>query len=229
MIKLVAFDFDGVLTPFDSPSYVLRKLGEKKEADALPLEYYSGMAAARTPEEREEVVRRIQNEGFDKMRLHPVSEIEKFCREIPAMNGAKETFDALKKKRIKIAVLSATVRLIVEKALETNNMRADFVFCSEHTVENGHFGKLNYVLSPLKKRKKLAKLLSELKIPPKECLAVGDSLSEEYMFQLVGKENSIAFNYKPELGICAETLLFPQGSGKCDMREMLKVVDSKRS
>jgi len=228
MIKLIAFDFDGVLTPFDSPSYVLRKLGEKKEADSLPLEYYSGMAAAKIPEEREEVVRRIQNEGFDKLKLHPLSEIEKFSTEIAAMNGAKETFIALRKRGIRIAVLSATVRFIVEKALETNGMRADFIFCSEHTIENGHFGNLTYVLTPLEKRKKLAKLLSELKISPKECIAVGDSLSEEYMFELVGKENSVAFNYKPELGICAGNLLFPQGSGKCDMMEIMKTVDSKR-
>lgn len=226
-IKLIAFDFDGVIPAEESPQYLLEKLGLKKENDALSAEFYAGLAGAKSDAERDLVPARVWMKSFALYQRFPVSKMKKIVESLPLIPGSKETFNYCREKGIKTAILSATVLPILEWNIRSHKISPDFIFGSECTVKNGRFERLISVLSPLRKRAELGKLLKKLGISASECLVVGDSISEVPMFRLVGKKNSIAFHYRQDISQFCDHLLFKQNDADRDLRKIIGVIEDK--
>ncbi|MEK6954134.1 MAG: HAD-IB family phosphatase [Candidatus Micrarchaeota archaeon] len=224
-IKLIAFDFDGVIPLEESPQYLLEKLGLKKENDALSAEFYAGLAAAKTDAERDLVPARVWAKSFALYQRFPVRRMKKVIESLPLILGSKETFNYCKEKGIKTAILSATIIPLLKWNLSKHDIAPDFIFGSECTIKNGRFERLLFVLSPQSKRLALENLLRQSKILPSECLVVGDSFSEVPMFRLVGKKNSIAFHYRQDISEYCDHLLFKQNDADRNLSKIIDVVE----
>src|SRR3989338_5277 len=226
-IKLIAFDFDGVIPVEESPQYLLEKLGLKKENDLLAAEFYAGLAAAKDDAERDLVPARVWVKSFALYRRFPLRKMKKITEGLPLIPGSKEMFNYCRENGIKTAILSATVLPILEWNLSKQKLAPDYIFGSECTAKNGRFDRLVSVLSPLGKRGEMEKLIRILKIAPADCLAVGDSISEVPMFKLVGRKNSVAFHYRQDISEYCDHLLYKQNDAERDLRKIIGVVEGK--
>ncbi|MFH0972361.1 MAG: haloacid dehalogenase-like hydrolase [Candidatus Micrarchaeota archaeon] len=227
-IKLIAFDYDGVIPVEEAPLYLFTKLGKKAQSDELAKEFYSGLAGAKNEWERDAVPSNVWKKSFALYQQFPVRKLKKTVEGLEFIKGAKEIFNYCGRKGIRTAILSATIRPILAWSLSKHNIEPDELIASECTIKNGRLERLTMVNSPLAKRNALKKMLRKYKIRPSECLAVGDSFSEIPMFELVGKDNSVAFNYQQDLQKHCSHLLFKQGDPGRDLRAIIEIIENKK-
>ncbi len=226
-IRLVAFDYDGVIPVEEAPLYLFTKLGKKAESDALAGEFYSGLAAAKTEAERDAVPGRVWEKSFALYRQFPLRKLKDVIKGLKFIKGTKETFNYLKGKGIRTAILTATIKPIIKWSLNEHGLVPDELVASQCTAMNGRLEKLVSVVSPMGKRRRLAAILRENGFKPTECLVLGDAFSEIPMFNLVGKENSVAFNYQQDLQQHCAHLLFKQGDPDRDLRKIIGIIEEK--
>ncbi|MFH1257856.1 MAG: haloacid dehalogenase-like hydrolase [Candidatus Micrarchaeota archaeon] len=227
-IKLIAFDFDGVIPVEESPLFLFEQLGKKQESDALAREFYSGLAGAKNAKERDLVPGKVWEKSFALYQQFPIRKLRETSRKLQYISGSKEIFNYCRENGIITAILSATIKPILAWSLSSRNISPDALIASECTIKEGRLHKLTKVVSPETKRRELESLLRSNKFKPAECLVVGDSFSEVPMFEFVGKENSVAFNYQQDLGPHCGHLLFKQGDPERDLRKIIDVIENKK-
>lgn len=134
------------------------------------------------------------------------------------MNGAVETLTALKKRGVKLAVISGSLNIILEKFIPNCNEFFDDVFLSRiYFDKNGSITKVEATEFDMDaKALALKKIAERERISLKECVFVGDYLNDIKIMQEAGL--GIAFNCRHEelrkvADVCIE---------KKDLREILK-------
>jgi len=197
-IKAVIFDIDCTISKTDMLEFIAKNIGKEKEGEYWENLYHNGLKNTKTLEEKEKAAEYALKGKFSTVEGLKISELKRICSQIKAVDGAKEAFDELFSMDLKIIAISATLLPIAKFFTETYNFHIDKFITSECRT-NDVVGKVTLVLTPKRKVEKLKKFLDRYNIKPEECVAVGDSVSEVPIFELIGKERSIGFNCRDSL------------------------------
>jgi phosphoserine phosphatase len=120
-----------------------------------------------------------------------VEELIGIIKTVPFHDGIEELIDYLKNKGLKIAVVSSGLSLL--SAWVHGKYGFDYSISNDLLHEEGILtGKVKIHVRYDKKAKWVKRILKEFGMRPDECIAIGDSLGDLDMFQLVGF--SIAVN-----------------------------------
>jgi len=133
------------------------------------------------------------------------------------MNGAMETLQELKKNGLKLAIISGSMNVLLEKFIPNYNDIFDDVFLSKiHFDKNGFIEKIEATGYDMKKKAEALKLIAKReKIKLKECVFVGDYLNDIKILKIAGL--GIAFNCKEDKVKKAADIVIE----KKDLREVL--------
>jgi len=136
------------------------------------------------------------------------------------MEGAIETLNELKKRGIKLAIISGSLNVVLEKFIPNYDEIFDDVFLSKiYFDEYGHISKVDATEFDMDaKALALKKIAEREKLSLKECVFIGDYLNDLKIIQEAGL--GIAFNCRHEdLKKAADVVI-----EKKDLREILKYV-----
>ena len=136
------------------------------------------------------------------------------------MNGAIETLKELKKRNFKLAIISGSLNIILEKFIPNYEEFFDDVFLSRiYFDKEGNISKVDATEFDMDaKALALKKIADREKISMNECVFIGDYLNDLKIIQEAGL--GIAFNCKyEELKKVADVII-----EKKDLREVLKYV-----
>lgn len=134
------------------------------------------------------------------------------------MEGAMETLNELKSRGMKLAIISGSLNIILEKFVPNYKEFFDDVFLSRiHFDEDGSISRIEATEFDMDAKALALRLISEREnISMKECVFVGDYLNDKKIIQEAGL--GIAFNCKhDELKKAADIVI-----EKKDLREILK-------
>ena len=136
------------------------------------------------------------------------------------MEGAIETLSALKKNGIKLAIISGSLNLLLEKFIPDYEKFFDDVFLSRiYFDENGNISKVDATEFDMDgKALALRKIAEREKISLKECVFVGDYLNDLKIIKEAGLGIAFNCNYD-ELKKAADVVI-----EKKDLREILKYI-----
>ncbi|MBI2650582.1 HAD family phosphatase [Candidatus Woesearchaeota archaeon] len=141
-------------------------------------------------------------------------------RHLKLMEGAVETLAELKKRNIKLAIISGSLNIILEKFIPNYNEFFDDVFLSRIYFDgSGRISKVEATEFDMDaKAMALKKIAEREKISLRECVFIGDYLNDMKIMQEAGL--GIAFNcnhneLKKVADICID---------KKDLREILKFI-----
>ena len=141
-------------------------------------------------------------------------------KHLKLMNGAIETLAELKKRNLKLAIISGSLNIILEKFIPNYEEFFDDVFLSRiYFGENGRISKIEATEFDMDaKALALKKIAEREKISLKECVFIGDYLNDMKIMQEAGL--GIAFNCShDELKKVADVCI-----DKKDLREVLKFI-----
>jgi phosphoserine phosphatase len=144
----------------------------------------------------------------------------KALKPLKLMDGAMETLQELKKNGLKLAVISGTINVVLEKFIPNYNEFFDDVFLSKiYFDEKGNITKVEATeFDMAKKAEALRQIAERENINLKECVFVGDYLNDVKVIQKAGL--GIAFNCQHDkLKKVADVVI-----EKKDLREVLKYV-----
>jgi phosphoserine phosphatase len=144
----------------------------------------------------------------------------KALKPLKLMDGAMETLQELKKNGLKLAVISGTINVVLEKFIPNYNEFFDDVFLSKiYFDEKGNITKVEATeFDMAKKAEALRQIAERENINLKECVFVGDYLNDVKVIQEAGL--GIAFNCQHDkLKKVADVVI-----EKKDLREVLKYV-----
>jgi len=136
------------------------------------------------------------------------------------MPGAMETLKELKKHGIKLAIISGSLNILLEKFIPDYNDFFDDVFISRIFFdENGDISRIDATEYDMEGKARALKMIAEREgLDLKECAFVGDYLNDINIIQDAGL--GIAFNCEhDELKKVADVVI-----DKKDMREILKYI-----
>ena len=136
------------------------------------------------------------------------------------MNGALETLQELKKNKIKLAIISGSMNILLEKFIPNYNDIFDDVFLSKiHFDKEGNIEKIEATEFDMdKKTEALRQIAEREKIKLKECVFVGDYLNDIKILKKAGL--GIAFNCKEDKVKKAADVVIE----KKDLREVLRYI-----
>lgn len=183
MFKLVCFDMDGVIFKERNFWMELHKAYGTFEAGKLLTEKYLHT-------DYDMLVKTVV-EGLWKGK-----DFETYKEVVDAyeyLNGVKETFDYVKNKGLKTAIISASSIDVVRRV--QNEFGVDFVFGNELVFRDGKIsGEFNWPVAGghEEKARIVRDLCKDLRISPLEVIFIGDSKIDVEAFKEVGL--SIAFN-----------------------------------
>ena len=125
-------------------------------------------------------------------------EILKALEPLKLMNGARETLAELKKKGLKLAIISGSLNIAIEKVLPEYNEIFDYVYINELFFDSD--GRIGRVIPTKYDMKHKATALKEIcekeNIKPDECVFIGDHHNDVDVAKMSGL--SISFNSKSE-------------------------------
>ena len=213
--KLVCFDVDGTL--IDNVTFSWQIFHDYFQTDKHRREdaknkFFSGKMTYKQWAEHDIELWRERNakkEDFFKAIGH-----------LKLMEGAIETLNELKKRSLKLAIISGTINVVLEKFIPNYEEFFDDVFLSRiYFNENGNISRIDATEFDMDaKSLALKKIAEREKINLKECVFVGDYLNDKKVMQEVGL--AIAFNCRyEELREVADVCI-----DKKDLREILKHV-----
>ena len=213
--KLVCFDVDGTL--IDNVTFSWQIFHDYFQTDKHKREdaknkFFSGKISYKQWAEHDIELWRERNakkEDFFKSMNH-----------LRLMEGAIETLTQLKKIGLKLAIISGSFNVVLEKFIPNYEELFDDVFLSRIYFDgNGNISRVEATEFDMDgKAVALRKIAEREKISLKECIFIGDYLNDKKIMQEVGL--AIAFNCKYEelrkvANICID---------KKDLREILKYI-----
>ncbi len=140
---------------------------------------------------------------------------------VKLMPGAMETLMGLKKKGLKLAIISGSLNIVLEKVIPDYGGIFDDIFISKiHFGKDGRISSIEATEFDMDgKALALRKIAEREKLDLKECVFVGDYLNDIKIMQEAGL--GIAFNCEhEELKKAAKICI-----DKKDLREVLKYID----
>ncbi|MFH0970642.1 MAG: haloacid dehalogenase-like hydrolase [Candidatus Diapherotrites archaeon] len=225
----VAFDIDCVITKGDMINFISENIGKKEEGNKWEKRYHELMFDAKTDSELEKAAEEGLRSKYHSVLGLDLDRLKELIKTIPLTERTKEALDILHKENAKIILVSATLLPIAKDLAEVNSLPVDHYICSTCNTKQGKIGKTKFILTPKKKGEQLATLLKDLGIPLTNCFAVGDSISEKYMFELVGKGNSIGFNCRAKMRPRVGSIIYEYGDNKRELLSVAKLIIEKRS
>jgi phosphoserine phosphatase len=181
--KLVIFDLDGTLTQERSVwEYIHKQLGKWYGfAEEYQNQFLAGKISYEEFCERDAQV-------WKGMRVDEVLEI---VQTVPFHLGADELIAYLKQKGLKISVVSSGLSILSDWVYQKYGF--DYSVSNDLLHENGVLtGRVKIQVYYDKKAEWVKRILEQFHVRPEEVIAIGDSLGDIDMFQMVGF--SIAFN-----------------------------------
>jgi len=136
------------------------------------------------------------------------------------MNGAMETLQELKRNNLKLAIISGSINVVLEKFIPNYNEIFNAVFLSRiYFDEEGNIAKVEATEFDMdKKAEALKQIAKREKIRLEECVFVGDYLNDMKIIREAGL--GIAFNCQhDELKKISDVVI-----EKKDLREVLKYI-----
>jgi phosphoserine phosphatase len=124
------------------------------------------------------------------------SEIESILNKIELHKGAKETISKLRLAGYKTAIISGGISLLADRVMRELGIDHSFSNALLFDENEKLTGEGVQVVTLFNKGIILKQVAAEEGISPNECVAVGDSKYDVYMFKIAGY--SIAFNPKDE-------------------------------
>ncbi len=142
----------------------------------------------------------------------------KAIRSLKLMNGAMETLRKLKQSGFKLAIISGSLNVVLEKFIPDYEGFFDDIFLSRiHFDENGNISKVEATEFDMdSKALALKKIAEREKISLKECVFIGDYLNDMKIIKEAGLGIAFNCNYQ-ELKKIADVVV-----DKKDLREILK-------
>jgi phosphoserine phosphatase len=120
-----------------------------------------------------------------------VEELEEIVKAVPFHSGAEELIDYLRRKGLKLAMISSGLSLLSNWVHQKYGF--NYSVSNDLLHENGILiGKVKIQVYYDRKAEWVEKILEEFELKPEEAIAIGDSKGDLDMFQRVGF--SIAFN-----------------------------------
>jgi phosphoserine phosphatase len=181
--KLVIFDLDGTLTQERSIwEYIHIRLGKWYGfAEEYQKQFLAGKISYEEFCERDAHV-------WKGMRVDEVLEI---VQTVPFHPGADELIAYLRQKGLKISVVSSGLSILSDWVHQKHGL--DYSVSNDLLHENGILtGKVRIQVYYDKKAEWVKRILERFDMRPEEVMAIGDSLGDIDMFQMVGF--SVAFN-----------------------------------
>jgi len=181
--NLVIFDLDGTLTQERSIwEYIHKQLGKWY---GFAEEYQNQFLAGKISYER---FCELDAEVWKGMSVEELLEIVKT---VPFHRGADELINYLKNKGLKLTMVSSGLSILSHWVHEKFGF--DYSVSNDLLHENGILtGKVKIQVYYDKKAEWVKKILKQFGMMPEEVIAIGDSVGDIDMFQMVGF--SIAFN-----------------------------------
>ncbi len=211
--KLVAFDLDGTLADgTDSVWATLHEFfGIKNHPRRLELrkKFWAGKIDYTTW--AVEDLKLLKEHGANKKTV--MQAIAPFR----LMKGARETLERLKKDGYKLAIVSGSFQIVLEKVMPDYKRFFDYVYISRiFFSRNGGIREIEAKHDFKNKSKSLLEICRKEKIKPEDCVFVGDHDNDVDIAKIAGF--SIAFNSKSEKlnAVCDAVIR------KKDLREILK-------
>jgi phosphoserine phosphatase len=181
-LRLVVFDVDGTLIKVDSSwSFLHEKLGTWSNGKQHAEQFFQG---------------RITYEEWAQLdaslwKNQSLSKIQQIANEIPYTDGAQVVIKTLKKRHVRVALLSAGLSLLGERI--EKELDIDYSLSNELIVKNGFLtGEVKVNVSLNNKDQALNHILQKFNLKSDECCAVGDDESLIPLFRKVAL--GIAFN-----------------------------------
>lgn len=181
-LKLVVFDLDGTLIkPPSSWKYLHEKLGTwrkaKKNSDLFYANKLTWGEWARSDAKLWV--------GIE------VNEIRRIAQKCPLTRGAKKTVTELRQKGFVVTVISGGVSFFADRVAQ--ELKITHVLANKlHERNRLLTGKVSVSVTSTNKPKLLLQLLRQLKLSPRQAVAVGDDFTVIPLFKIV--RLSIAFN-----------------------------------
>ena len=181
--KLVTFDLDGTLTQERSIwEYIHKRLGKWY---GFAEEYQKQFLTGEISYER---FCELDAEVWKGMRVEELLEIVKT---VPFHSGVDELINYLKHKGLKLTMVSSGLSILSNWVNERYGF--DWSVSNDLLHENGILtGKVKIQVYYNKKAEWVKRILKHFEVKPEEVIAIGDSIGDIDMFQMIGF--SIAFN-----------------------------------
>lgn len=161
---MVVFDLDGTLTPVDSLwRYLHEALGTWDHGRTAAQRYRNG-----------EISYREWAESDAKFWAGaPLPRVERILEDIPYRKGARDVFENLKKRGVRVVILSAGLSLLAEKAAK--ELGADLALANELGAYDGRLtGEITVKVAVDNKDEIVRQLASTLEIPLRDVALIGD-------------------------------------------------------
>ncbi|MDD3420420.1 MAG: phosphoserine phosphatase SerB [Candidatus Gastranaerophilales bacterium] len=206
MYKLAVFDFDSTLMDGETIEFIADEIGLRKEIATITQKAMEG-----------------DMDFFESLTLRvsylkgiPESKVDTICKNLPYVQGAKETIQELQKAGIKVVCFSGGFKNALIPAQEYLGLNGAFynILHSKNSVLTGFVG--GEMMFNDSKGIMLQKLQTILQISPKETIAIGDGANDISMFHHA--QERIAF--------CAKPILKQASTISIEEKNLIKILDA---
>lgn len=194
-MKLAVFDFDSTLMDGETLEFLAKEFNLQDKVAAITKEAMEGKI-----DFFESLIKRVALlKGLEQ------AKVEKICRELPLMNGAKETITELKKAGYKTVCFSGGFKSATIPAREYLGLDADFsnILHFKDGKMTGLVG--GEMMFSTSKGEMLVTLQRLLGVTEENTVAVGDGANDLSMFKHAAKR--VAFCSKPVLREAANIII----------------------
>ncbi|NPA82828.1 MAG: phosphoserine phosphatase SerB [Epsilonproteobacteria bacterium] len=203
-MKLCVFDFDSTLMDGETIDFLADALGLKDKVAKI-----TEMAMRGELDFFESLTTRVALlEGLE------VEKVDKICRSLPYMPGAKESIKELKKRGYKVAVFSGGFRNATSYAKEILGFDADFsnILHSKNGYLTGLVG--GNMMFDFSKGDMLKRLQTLLDIKEEDTVVVGDGANDRSMFKYA----------KTKIAFCAKEILKKEANVIIDTKDLTQIL-----
>jgi len=179
--KLIFFDLDGTLIKCKSSWELVHKhFGTSDKARKALEEYRVGKISY-----QEFMVKDISSWMEKKKRIH-IKEIEEIVKDYELNAGAKDVITELKRRGLKIIIVTAGINLLAERV--GKNLNGDIVLSNRLEVDKDGYlvGRGIEEVDPYRKDKLLREISTKEGVPLEKTVAVGDTIYDLNMLKAAG-------------------------------------------
>ncbi len=175
--KIAVFDFDGTISLANAGGncwfYIWEKIGACEQDEYYANMFYSGQI---TDEEWSKLV-------IDEYRKRGVTKklVESVAENLCVRKGTKQTFEELKKRNIKIFIISGGIKQIVERCVRDFRDLIDEIVCEELLFDKDGLvcGSIKANFDTERKEKYIFELAKRFKVSPSEIFFMGNGNNDE--------------------------------------------------
>ena len=203
--KLAVFDFDSTLMDGETLEFFAREVGIQDKVKSITdkamrgdLDFFESLT------ERVSFLKGLS-----------VSKIDKICKSLPLMNGAKEAVLGLKEKGYKVVCFSGGFRNATQLFAEELGLDGEFsnILHSKDGILTGQVG--GEMMFNDSKGQMLSRLQKLLDVSEENTLAVGDGANDLSMFKFASKRAAF----------CAKPILKENANIIIEEKDLSKILD----